>query len=72
MARKELMENESVKFDVRIADRLLREGKISRKDYEAYLKSLPDEESRGEYVEVFEEESDVPTPAAEDLTFTSG
>jgi len=72
MARKELIESDAVKYDIRVLDRELREGKISHKDYEAYLKSLPDEESRGEYVEVFEEGSDVPTPAEGDLTFTSG
>jgi len=72
MARKELLESDAVKYDLRILDRELRDGKISRKDYDAYLKSLPDDESRAEYVEVFEEGSDIPTPVEGDLTFTSG
>jgi hypothetical protein len=34
--------DEVKKFDVRIAERLLRKGLLNRKDYEKYLKSLPD------------------------------
>jgi len=70
MARKEITEQSDFKYDKRLLDRYLRIGRVDKKDYEAYLKKLPDDESKGEYMEVFEEESDMPTPQANDLTFT--
>jgi hypothetical protein len=38
----ESMTDDPMTFDVRILERKLRRGLISRKDYEKYLKSLPD------------------------------
>ncbi len=35
-------------FDVRIADRHLRDGVVSKKDYDKYINSLPDMESNSE------------------------
>ncbi|MGH9390449.1 MAG: hypothetical protein ACRD1Z_12600, partial [Vicinamibacteria bacterium] len=32
----------SVPADKRVVDRLLKQGKLSKKEYEAYLKRLPD------------------------------
>lgn len=45
------------KFDLRTLSRALREGKIERKEYEAYLKSLPDDGKNAAEVIVFEEET---------------
>lgn len=72
MSRKELMESKEVKFDVRLIERELREGKISRKDYEAYLNGLADDESRGTLIEIPREGDEEPAQAEEGLTFTHG
>ena len=34
-------------YDVRIIERYLREGKITKNEYEQYLKNLPDMEDEG-------------------------
>jgi len=39
-------------LDKRIVERNIRKGVIGRKDYEKYLKDLPDVEDRGEAVRV--------------------
>jgi len=72
MSRKELMESEEVKFDVRLIERELREGKVSRKDYEAHLNKLADDESRGILVELPREGDDESARPEEGLTFTHG
>ncbi|MBN1282431.1 MAG: hypothetical protein JXA24_01490 [Proteobacteria bacterium] len=71
MARKELIESTDVKFDLRLIDMELRDGRVKRKDYEDHLKSLPDDEARGELVEVYQEPAQ-DAAADESLTFTSG
>ena len=38
--------DENKSYDVRILERNLRRGQLSRKDYEKYLKSLPDAADR--------------------------
>ncbi len=72
MSRKELMESKEVKFDVRLIERELREGKISRKDYEAYLNDLADDESRGILVEIPREGDEEQARTEGGLTFTHG
>lgn len=44
-------------YDYRIVQYLIRNGIVSQKDYDAFLKSLPDSESNAEYMEVYEEPS---------------
>lgn len=43
-------------FDQRILEQRLRHGAISKKDYEKFLKSLPESKDNIDYIEVFEEE----------------
>lgn len=43
------------KYDYRIIDYLIRSGNVSQKDYDAFLKSLPDSENNASYIEVYEE-----------------
>jgi hypothetical protein len=52
-----IKEKDETLFDLRILELNLREGKFKPKDYESYLKSLPNSESNAEYIEVFEEET---------------
>lgn len=42
-------------YDYRIVDYLIRAGIVSQKDYEAFLKAMPDSENNAEYIEVYEE-----------------
>jgi hypothetical protein len=46
---------EELDYDVRIVDRNIREGAVSKKDYDKYVKGLPDVEEKGEPL-VFEDE----------------
>ncbi len=46
---------EELDYDVRIVDRNIREGAVSKKDYDKYVKGLPDVEDKGEPL-VFEDE----------------
>jgi len=64
-------------YDIRLLERNLRLGIIDRKEYEAYIKKLTDEESNAEYVEIVDETTEDVKPeggnAGEDpeqLTFT--
>jgi hypothetical protein len=41
------MANNDFVYDVRIIERYLREGKITKNEYEQYLKNLPDMEDEG-------------------------
>jgi hypothetical protein len=41
------MANNDFVYDVRIIERYLREGKITKNEYEHYLKNLPDMEDEG-------------------------
>ena len=58
-------------FDVRLAERYIRDGKLDRKEYETRLKKLQDDAKNFQEIEVCEEPlEDQPTPVAEELTFT--
>lgn len=51
-------------FDVRVSDRYIKEGVISKKEYEDHIKSLPDAEDKSEVL-VIEEEEEVEDEKAE-------
>lgn len=42
-------------YDYRTVEYLIRSGTVSQKDYDAFLKSLPDSENNASYIEVYEE-----------------
>lgn len=44
------------RYDQRLVEFHLRSGTLNKKDYEQYLKKLPDSESVAEYIEPFQEE----------------
>ena len=46
---------EDLDYDVRIVDRNIREGVVSKKDYDKYIKGLSDVEEKGEPL-IFEDE----------------
>lgn len=70
MSSKERMQ-EDVKFDLRTLEMKMRRGDVTREEYEAFLKKIPNDESKAEYIEVFEEKTgDELTPHVERLTFT--
>ena len=46
-------------YDVRIVDRSIREGLVSKKEYDKYIQRLPDVEEKGEPL-VFEDEIEPP------------
>lgn len=46
---------EELDYDVRIVDRNIREGAVSKKDHDKYIKGLPDVEEKGEPL-IFEDE----------------
>lgn len=46
---------EELDYDVRIVDRNIREGVVTKKEYDKYIKALPDVEDKGEPL-VFEDE----------------
>ncbi len=53
-------------FDVRVSDRYIKEGAISKKEYEEHIKSLPDTEDKSEVL-VIEEEEEVEDEKAEPI-----
>ena len=64
-------------FDKRLTKQALRRGLIDRKEYEAHLKKLPDDEAKGELVEIVDEttadvdsENGADRDSEENLTFT--
>lgn len=61
MPTKTIKEDEQ-KFDLRVIEQRLRTGEIDQKEYEEFLKKLPDDAKNVDYVEVFEE------PTTEDST----
>ncbi len=73
MTTKAQKPGEGLMYDTRLLERNLRLGRLDTAEYEAFLKKLPDDEAKGEYME-FKDESvqDPPTPTADQLTFTSG
>ena len=42
-------------YDYRIVNYLIHAGIVSQKDYDSFLKSLPDNENDASYIEVYEE-----------------
>jgi hypothetical protein len=52
-------------FDVRTVERSIRRGSVTRKDYDRYLKSLPDAA-----VKIATPEGTEPTPPTEDIPQT--
>lgn len=56
--------SENSKFDLRTMQRSLREGKITQKEWEAHLKSLPDESSKSEALVLKEDEKRTASSAA--------
>lgn len=58
-------------YDLRTLEQFIRKGSINPKDYQAYLKSLPNSESNAEYVETYEEpvSKTEPTQPESSLTF---
>ena len=43
-------------FDVRVTDRYMKEGLLNKKDYESFIKKLPDVEEKSEILVIEEEE----------------
>ena len=72
MGKEEFAVRENLRYDTRLVDRYLREGKVGRKDFESYIKSLPDDGARSEEIEIYIEGEDALTPHMDRLTFTSG
>jgi hypothetical protein len=76
MTAKQTRELEERKFDLRVIERHLREETIEKKEYEDFLKKLPDDASNADYTEAYEENpEEKPTPEASGPggpTFTSG
>ena len=72
MGKEEFAGQEELRYDTRLIDRYLREGKVGRKDFESYIKKLPDDGARSEEIEFYVEGEDAPTPHMNGLTFTSG
>lgn len=65
--------SDNFKFDLRLIERNLRDGIISKNDYEKALKDIPDESHNVRYIEVFEEDPVADErPDTDALTFTSG
>jgi len=60
-------------FDLRTLEKDLRDGKISKKEVDAYLKSLPDEKANTEEIAVTVEERSPRTSVTseEEPTFSS-
>lgn len=42
-------------FDLRTLEHHLRSGALTKKEYESYLKKLPDSKSNAEFIEITEE-----------------
>ncbi len=51
-----MTKKEEFLYDVRVADRHIQDGAISKKEYEAHLKNLPDVEEKGEALIIEEDE----------------
>ncbi len=55
-------------YDLRTLEHLIRKGTVDPKDYQAFLKTLPDSALQAEYIEVYEE----PDPTEETTLPESG
>lgn len=51
-----MTKKEEFLYDVRVADRHIQDGAISKKEYEEHLKNLPDVEEKGEALIIEEDE----------------
>ena len=51
-----MTKKEEFLYDVRVADRHIKDGAISKKEYETHLKNLPDVEEKGEALIIEEDE----------------
>lgn len=69
MTTKDTKTAETLNYDTRLIERSLRTGKLDPKEYEAFLKKLPDEEANAHYIETFEQDPTAAT-SPETLTFT--
>ena len=49
-------------FDVRVSGRYIKDGLLNKKDYETFIKKLPDVEEKSEILVVEEEEVEEPAP----------
>lgn len=67
MASKEPRDWQLIKFDTRVAERFMRDGRLERKDYEAMLSQLPDEEGNFEIIDLTDDDAN----AGGSLTFTA-
>ncbi|MEM7008491.1 MAG: hypothetical protein AAF462_05080 [Thermodesulfobacteriota bacterium] len=50
-----MSKKEDFVYDVRVAERHIKDGAISKKDYEQHLKNLPDVEEKGEALVIEED-----------------
>lgn len=51
-----MSKKEDFLYDERIVERHIKDGTLSKKDYEKHLKSLPDSEEKGEVLIIEEDE----------------
>ena len=51
------MQDDEKFFDIRVYEKYIKEGNITRKDYESYVKSLPDVEDKAETLVVEEDKT---------------
>lgn len=63
--------SEEEMYDVRTLEHYINKGQMNRKDYQTYLKSLPNSESNAEYIEIIEEPASPADPTVPEgkLTF---
>ena len=50
------MSNDDKLYDVRVVNRYIKEGMITQKNYESFMKKLPDVEEKSEILKIEEEE----------------
>lgn len=51
-----MTKKDEILYDVRIAERNIKDGSLSKKDYDKHLDSLPDVEDKGEILVIEEDE----------------
>lgn len=49
------MSKENLLYDVRVINRHIEEGSLTKKDYKTYLKELPDSKEKSETLQIEEE-----------------
>lgn len=62
-----MTKKEDFLYDVRIAERNIKDGSLSKKEYEKHLKGLPDVEEKGEPLIIEEDEVLVEEELAEEV-----